>query len=171
MAYIQKFPSITPIKVIGDHRQVPADSYLLGSTTYNGKLYSLVRRGDSHLSVLTSETYTIRDGSVHYYCTQHDFPLRVLAWFPKALEEFRKPPVQGGLHAGAMITDYIDLDGEMLTVGATTEGYSLTNWSRCKHGNKTFAPIDLALDSDFLYAQGFLQLWKNLGERYKQGTL
>jgi hypothetical protein len=171
MAYIQKFPSLTPLQVIADHRQIPVGSSLLDSMPYKGKLFSLVRRGDSHLSILTSETYTIKDGSSHYYCNQHDYPLKVLVWFPKALEEFRKPPAQGGLHAGAMITDYIDVDGEMLTLGRTTEGYALTNWSRCKHGNKTFAPIDLALDSEFLYQQGFLQLWQSLSDRYKQGSL
>lgn len=171
MAYIQKFPSLTPLPVITDHRKIPPDSDLLDSMDYNGKLYSLVRRGNAHLSVLKSETYTINNGSSHYYCSQHDFPIQVLTWFPAALEEFRKPPVQGGLHAGAMITDYIDVDGEMLTVGRTTEGYALTNWSRCKHGNKTFAPIDLTLESHFLYEQGFLKLWQSLGERYEQGTL
>lgn len=148
---------------------IPTGSYLLNSMTFNDKLYSLVCRGETHLSVLTSETYTVKDGTTHYYCTQHDFPLRVLSWFPAALEQFQKPPAEGGLHAGAMITDYMDVDGEMLTVGRTTEGYSLTNW--CRHGNKTFAPIDLALDSDFLFQQGFLQLWKTLGERYQQGKL
>uniref|UniRef100_A0A486XQJ7 Uncharacterized protein n=1 Tax=Rheinheimera sp. BAL341 TaxID=1708203 RepID=A0A486XQJ7_9GAMM len=70
-----------------------------------------------------------------------------------------------------MISDYVDVSGEMLTVGRTTEGYALTNWSRCKHGNKSFAPIDLALDSHFLFEQGFLQRWQSLGERYKQGSL
>ena len=171
MAYIQKFPSLTPLPVIVDHRQIPVGSYLLGSMSFDGKLYSLVYREDSHLSVLTSETYTIKDGTSHYYCTQHDFPLRVLTWFPAALEGFQKTPAQGGLHAGAMLTDYKDIDGEMLTVGRTTEGYSLTNWSRCRHGNKTFAPIDLALDNELLYQHGFLQLWQSLGERYKQGSL
>jgi hypothetical protein len=175
MAYVQRFPSKTPLSVISDHTQLPQDAKLIDSQllhhSLRDKLLSFVTRGTTHLSILSSTTYVLPDGTLKYSCVQHDFPIEVLVWFPKALEEFRKPPAQGGLHAGAMVSDYADVSGEMLTVGRTTEGYALTNWSRCKHRNKTFAPIELALDSHFLFEQGFLPLWKRLGERFKQGNL
>lgn len=175
MAYVQRFPSKTPLAVISDHSKLPQNAKLIDSQVLHeplrDKLLSFVARGNTHLSILISTTYKLPDGSSKYSCLQHDFPLEVLVWFPKALEEFRKPPAQGGLHAGAMISDYADVGGEMLTVGRTTEGYALTNWSRCKHGNKTFAPVELALDSSFLFEQGFLQLWQRLGERLAQGDL
>ena len=171
MAYIQKFPSLPQLAVITDHRKLPSDAKPLDSMEYNGKLYSLVKRGNSHLSVLTSETYTIKNGTSHYYCYQHDYPLRALGWFPIALDEFRKPPAQGGLHAGAMVSDYINVDGEMLTVGRTTDGYTLTNWSRSTIGSSNFSPVEIDMPATFLYQQGFLQLWQRLGERLAQGDL
>lgn len=175
MAYVQRFPSLSPLPVISDHTLLPQDAKLIDSQVLHqplrDKLLSFVTRGTSHLTILSSTTYELPDGTLKYSCVEYDFPLEVLIWFPKALDEFRRPPALGGLHAGAMISDYVDVSGEMLTVGRTTEGYALTNWSRCKHGNKSFAPIDLALDSHFLFEQGFLQRWQSLGERYKQGSL
>ncbi|WP_027671599.1 hypothetical protein [Rheinheimera baltica] len=171
MAYVQRFPSLSPLPLISDHTRLPQDAKLIDSQVLHqplrDKLLSFVTRGSSHLSILSSTTYELPDATLKYSCVQHDFPIEVLIWFPKALEEFRRPPAQGGLHAGAMISNYVDVCGEMLTVGRTTEGYALTNWSRSKHGNKSFAPIELALDSYFLFEQGFLQRWQSLGERYK----
>jgi hypothetical protein len=140
----------------------------LDTSNSNEDLYTLVKQ-EQYLSLLVS--YSCGPDN-EYYCDQYDFPLKVLSWFPWALEEFRKPPAEGGLHAGAMISKDMDVDGEMLAVGSTTDGYFLTNWSRNKQGSRsTYNPVDISLSWDFLYTLGFLELWKSLGERYEQGQL
>jgi len=173
--YKQPFPLMDPLPLITRHDDLPADARLLGSLIElkNGReyLYSFVSRNDRFLSVLTSRTRQTKDGVVRYACWQHDFPLRVLPWFPAALELFRRPPDEGGLHAGAMQSKYEDVDGEMLTVGSTTQGYVLDNWSRSEHKREFYKPISLDLDFDFLYHDGFLKLWSDLGERYERGEL
>src|SRR5690606_15020807 len=124
------------------------------------KLYVLTKH-QNHLSILIS----YRAGPhKEYYCKQFDFPLKALSWFPWALEEFRKPPAEGGLHAGAMISKDMDVDGEMLAVGSTSDGYCITNWSRNHHyrAGDYYEPIELSLSYDFLYNLGFLNLWKSL---------
>ena len=131
-------------------------------------LYTLIKN-NKHLSIVLSREYGAKK---EYYCVQYDFPLKVLSWFPWALEEFRKPPAEGGLHAGAMISKDMDVDGEMLAVGSVTDGYYIINWSRNKHdADEIYSPMKIYLSWDFLYKQGFLQLWQELGRKYDCGDL
>lgn len=177
MSYIQEYPLVPPLEKITRHDQLPSGATLLGQldkgeTDYDPS-YFFVKRHDK-LSILIAHIMDLTMGD-RYVCHQYDFPLKVLSWFPKALEEFRKPPAEGGLHAGAMISKDEDVDGEMLAVGSTTQGYNITNWSRHAKGvdgNPSFyRPTTLDLDYDLLYDLGLLDLWKSLGERYKQGDL
>lgn len=69
----------------------------------------------SILSV-TEPCRTLANGQPYYRCSQDDFPLEFLSWFPAALIEFQKPPVEGGLRAGAMTTPGIEVGGEMLCI-------------------------------------------------------
>jgi len=171
----QPFPLVDPLPLITRHDDLPADARLLGSMIQlkSGReyLYCYLMRQDRFLSILSSATYQTRDGVVQYICNQSDFPLRVLSWFPTALELFRRPPAEDGLHAGAMQSKYENVDGEMLTVGSTTQGYVLDNWSRSDQKLEFYMPISLDLDFDFLYHDGFLKLWSDLGERYERGEL
>jgi hypothetical protein len=174
MSYIQNYPLLKPLDPIARHDQLPPGTIELGQcldTTEREKLHTLVKH-QNHLSVLVS--YIIPwDTGDEYYCDQYDYPLRTLSWFPWALEEFQKPPIEGGLHAGAMVSKDMDVDGEMLAVGRTTDGYCLTNWSRNYHKKEgsIFRPTEISLSSHFLYNLGFLDLWKSLGEKYERGEI
>ncbi len=135
------------------------------------KTFSLIKR-DDFLSILSIYTLSLTTGE-RYSCKQYNFSLEVLSWFPKALDEFITPPIEGGLHAGAMTSVDEDVDGEMLCLQRTANGYSLVNWSRNSPLVKDdcFIPTDISFSSDFLYDQGFLASWKELGEKYEKGLI
>lgn len=173
---IQQYPLKKPLPKIDRHDQLPSGSMEIGrllDSTANAPgyedLFIFVRRS-SYLSILKSYTLPLKTGP-KYACNQFDFPLKVLSWFPKALEEFRKPPIQGGLPAGAMISPDQNVDGEMLAVGKTTDGFFLVNRSRQDNSfiGGEYLPIRLSMSSEFLYQFGFLGLWKKLGEQYERG--
>lgn len=171
MTFVQEYPLAAPLPAIKLHERLPCNTIELGRCTDTSggreKLYTLIKRG-KFLSVLISFHHL---KTQEYYCDQFDFPLKVLSWFPSALDDFRKPPVEGGLHAGAMISKDTDVDGEMLAVGRTTDGYCLTNWSRQSPLFSKYAPTEISLRSQFLYDLGFLNLWKSLGDKYERGEL
>ena len=79
MAYVQRFPSKTPLAVISDHSKLPQNAKLIDSQVLHeplrDKLLSFVARGNTHLSILISTTYKLPDGSSKYSCLQHDFRL------------------------------------------------------------------------------------------------
>lgn len=110
-----------------------------------------------------------------YSCDQYDFPLKVLSWFPKALDEFQRPPADGGLHAGAMISQDQNVDGEMLAVGSTARGYNITNWSRDAQGIKAspdfYRSVTFGMSYGMLNDRGLLRFWKELGDKYEAGEL
>lgn len=173
MSKIQEYPLSAPLSHILRHDQLPTGTVELGRSLDNRpkereKLYVLVKH-EGHLTLLV----TYRSGpNKQYYCKQYDFPLKALSWFPWALEEFRKPPVAGGLHAGAMISKDMNVDGEMLAVGNTTDGYFVTNWSRNQQGPvSAYDPVDVHLSWKLLYKFGFLDLWKFLGEKFERGEI
>ena len=172
---IQKYPLVEPLERIYRHDILgfyqPKLGELIDDSTGRDKRYTMVKQGD-HLSILAS----YHNVKTHqYYCDQFDFPLKILSWFPWALEEFRKPPSEGGLHTGAMISKDMDVDGEMLAVGSATDGYDITNRSRNDRENDNepeyYEPIRLSLSWEFLYKRGFLDLWKELGQKYERGEL
>ena len=172
--YVQEYPLQPALPSIQHHDQLPDDAIEIGrilNTEEREKLYVLVKRG-SFLSILSAFIIPY-DAGDEYVCNQYDFPLKVLTWFPKALEEFQKPPAQGGLHAGAMASADEDVDGEMLCVQAATQGYYIVNWSRQSPLALTtsYKPSEISLSYHFLYDLGFLDLLKSLGEKYERGEL
>ncbi|MCG8312828.1 MAG: hypothetical protein MI976_06380 [Pseudomonadales bacterium] len=175
MSYIQEYPLHPPLEKITRHDQLPEGATLLGQlnkgpTEYDPS-YLFVKRKNK-LSILVAHIMDLTTGD-RYVCHQYDFPLKVLSWFPKALDEFRKPPAEGGLHAGAMISKDQAVGGEMLAVGSTTRGYEITNWSRDADGVDAdpdyYEPTTFSLDYELLYDLGLLNLWKSLGEKYERG--
>ncbi|MBU1169689.1 MAG: hypothetical protein KKD44_09015 [Proteobacteria bacterium] len=174
MTYIQLYPVLNALPQISHHEQLPSDAHELIrclDTTETERLFVLVKRGD-HLSILKTFTLHLEIGD-KYVCNSYDFPMKVLSWFPKALEDFRRPPAEGGLHAGAMTSADEDVDGELLCVQSTTDGYCIVNRSRQSPigSGVSYMPTDLSLSSHFLYRLGFLDQWKSLGERYERGEL
>ncbi|PIE40791.1 MAG: hypothetical protein CSA49_06555, partial [Gammaproteobacteria bacterium] len=93
MSYIQNYPLLKPLEKIIRHDQLPDGAVVIaelrkGPTDYD-TCYLFVQR-DNQLSILI--TYIMRfKGNDRYVCYQYDFPLKVLSWFPQALEAFRKP--------------------------------------------------------------------------------
>jgi hypothetical protein len=167
-----KYPLLKPLPRIDRHDKLPTGSIKLlecsDDSTGRDKLHTLVKH-QGHLSILVSYHAGPHD---QYFCKQRDFPLKTLSWFPQALEEFRKPPAEGGLHAGAMISKDVDVDGEMLAVGSTTKGYALTNWSRNQQDPVTdYDPAEISLSWHFLYELGLLYHWKILGSQYDRAEI
>ena len=169
---VQKYPLANPLARFKRHDQLPSNAKhlleLIDDSDGGDKTYTFVKLGN-HLSILIS--YYIFNPP-EYYCDQLDFPLAVLSWFPKALEEFRKPPSEGGLHAGAMISKDIDVDGEMLALGSSTDGYYIINRSRNQQDPVVdYDPAEVPLSWHFLYEVGLLEKWKKLGEQYDKGQI
>jgi hypothetical protein len=170
---IQKYHLSDALPKIFNHNNLPHDTEEIGrciDTTETENLYILVKHG-KYLSILIAYTLPLKSGKT-YFCDQFDFPLKVLSWFPKALENFRRP-VEGGIHAGAMTSADEDVDGEMLCVQNATDGYCLVNRSRQGPfgSGKSYMPTDLFLSFNFLYHLGFLDLLISLGEKYERGEL
>ena len=144
----------------------------MGENPEDAKI-EFIQRG-AFLSIIRWSILKLKTGT-RYSCHQYDFPLKVLSWFPKALAEFQRPPSDGGLHAGAMISKDQDVDGEMLAVGSTTQGYNITNWSRDADGVDAdpnyYEPTTLDLSYELLNDCGLLELWKELGNKYDAGEL
>jgi hypothetical protein len=171
--FVQKYTVLKSLPQISHHEQLPYDAEEIGCflDTLLEDLYVFVKRKNI-LSILVSFTRHLKTGD-EYSCFQYDFPLKALSWFPKALENFRKPPSEGGLHAGAMTSTDEDVDGEMLCVQRTTDGYCIVNRSRQSPlaFDESYEPTDLSLSHNFLYRLGFLDLWKSLGEKYERREL
>lgn len=176
MPYVQKYPLVEPLPKIVRHDDLPAGAVELARCVdsmsgTDPELFMLVKR-DRYLSVVSSLVWQSNRGP-KYLCASYDFPIRVLSWFPKALEEFRKPSAQGGPHPGAMTSDDEDVDGEMLCVQSTTDGYYLVNRSRQSPigPGAGYVPTRCPLTYTLLYDLGFLEVWKDLGEKYERGEL
>lgn len=106
------YPVKPDLPLITRHNQLPNGCSLLAhipDNTTDRRLYFVNNNG--HLSVLDMVDRHFDDGDHYYRCAQDDFPLELLIWFPIALEEFQKPPAEGGLHAGGMTTPDMDVGG------------------------------------------------------------
>lgn len=172
-----------PLPEITRHDQLPDGVTEIASITENteGDLIYFVKN-NGFLSILnvTEPGRTLANGQPYYRCSQDDFPLEFLSWFPVALIEFQKPPGEGGLRAGAMTTPDIEVGGEMLCIqralGVDQDrgGYAVMNRSRCEKNKDieiNFTPHEVIWASRFLYEGGLLKLITDLGERYKNGQL
>lgn len=177
MSYIQEYPLLPALEAIECHDALPSNSIHLGRLAMgenpeDAKI-EFIQRG-AFLSILRWSILKLKTGP-KYSCHQYDFPLKVLSWFPRALAEFQRPPADGGLHAGAMISKDQDVDGEMLAVGSTTRGYNITNWSRDADGVNAdpdyYEPTSFSMSYEMLNDSGLLRLWKELGDKYEAGEL
>lgn len=175
------YPVKPDLPLITRHNQLPSGCRLLAEipdNTTDRRLFFVANNG--YLSILDMVDRQFDDGDHYYRCAQDDFPLEFLIWFPIALEEFQKPPAEGGLHAGGMATPDMDVGGEMLSIiralgsDQGRGGYGVDNYSRCMRGRDietTFSPHSVSWASRFLYEGGLLKLIIGLGERLKTGQL
>jgi hypothetical protein len=178
-----KYPVKQNLPKIDHHDQLPQGAVLLAEIpdTLNGcyDTTMFVRNADG-LSILDHTTRTLADGSPYYRCAQADFPMEFLSWFAKALSDFQKPPIEGGLPAGAMTSADQNVGGEMLCIQRAMAvnqhggGYCALNRSRCERRNDVnteFEPHEVCWGDNFLFEGGLLDLIKDLGEKFEQGKL
>ncbi len=175
------YPVEIDLPLIEKHDQLAAGCTHLTNirdNTADRHLYFV--RNNGHLSILDVVDRPLPDGGRYQRCAQDDFPLEFLIWFPIALEEFIKPPAEGGLHAGGMSTPDMEVGGEMLSLiralgsDQGRGGYGVDNYSRCKRGydpETEFEPHSVSWASRLLYDGGLLDLIKDLGKRYQAGRL
>lgn len=175
------YPLRADLPVITRHDQLPHDCIHLADVrdaTADRHLYFVLNNG--YLSILDVVDRQRQDGTGLYNCGQDDFPLELVLWFPIALEEFKKPPAEGGLHAGGMTTPDIRVGGEMLClqralgIDHDRGGYTVMNRSRCARGynpDEFYKPHSVSWASRLLYDGGLLELIKDLGKRYQAGQL
>lgn len=176
MPYIQKYPLVEPLPKISRHDDLPASAVELARcvdavSDTDPELFMLVQR-DAYLSVVRSLVWRSKRGPM-YLCSSYDYPLAALSWFPRALEQFRKPSSRGGLYPGAMTSGEEDVYGEMLSIESATRGYFLVNDSRQDPIGppSEYAPTRCSLTFTLLYDLGFLEVWKSLGENFERGEL
>jgi len=185
MTWIQKpeYPVKEQLPRIEHHDHLPPGAIELARVVdpNDQDIVVFVRQG-KHLSILEadSEPRRLKSGKLLYTCGQADFPLGVLPWFADTLTEFRKPPGQGGLHAGAMTSADEEVKGEMLCIervmnaGPGVGGYAIVNRSRRSwlvSGEEHFDPHRIVFADNFLYEAGLLDMIKKLGEKYRRGEL
>lgn len=123
------------------------------------------------LSILYVSESILASGQALSVNVQTDVTFQFLDWFPKNLVEFMKPPAEGGLHAGAMITADEDVDGEMLSIYRiqSPSGYGVINRSRCHwryNPEKAFEDQRVRFTDYVLFDGGMLDWmrsgsWKN----------
>jgi len=159
-----KYPQKPLLSEITDHQQLPAQAVELAG------IYNKLNYGELLLFLKMGETLVIVDasgpdinGDKHYILGQFEAPLGFLPWFADALNDFQKPPAEGGLHAGAMSSADQEVEGEMLCIqramdaGNHQGGYAVLNRSR---------PDRFRLDrnsygaSEIIFANNFLACWR-----------
>lgn len=163
-----KYTLNDPITKIENHRFLPEDCKVLASFKRTEASFIQLVKNREFLSILWVSDRVLPNGSAKYICSQTDVSLGFLEWFPKALKNFIRPPAEGGLHAGGMITQDENVDGEMLCITRTVcpPGYELKNrtrWDWDDLGTNIFNSQSISLDEEILFEGGLLE-WMESGE-------
>ncbi|ABD83029.1 conserved hypothetical protein [Saccharophagus degradans 2-40] len=157
-----------PVTKISDHRNLPIGCEVLASFKRSESSCIIFTKNNGFLSILDMTDRIKKDGTPVYICAQTDVTFKFLDWFPRALNDFVRPPAEGGLHAGAMITQDEDVEGEMLCIVRISipSGYEVMNRSRCNWGfleSNTFMEQSVEFEDDVLFDGGMLK-WMESGE-------
>lgn len=178
-----KYPVKDNFPTIDRHDQLPQGAVELArlKDSLNSDYDTVVFvKNQGFLSIVFFSDRKLKDGSPFYVCSQNDFPMEFLSWFVKALIDFQKPPIDGGLPAGAMTSSDEDVGGEMLciqramAVNRDGGGYAVLNRSRCERGKNIeteFEPHEVIWGDNFLYEGGLLDLIKDLGKKFEKGKI
>ncbi|WP_199611401.1 hypothetical protein [Flocculibacter collagenilyticus] len=134
-------------------------------------------QGD-HLSVIRYWVYAPNIDQESLAVLQFDAPLKILPWFIETFEFFIESPSEGGFAAGKIVSPKATIAGEQLTIGRLMHagnerhegGYIIDNYSRKEHGRGSLNQSCDISDSYFFHG-GFYDTWKELAEKYKNGTL
>jgi len=145
---------------------------------YDDEVYSFYKQ-DEFLSVV--HHWIIKPNNKAPYLTteQFDAPIEILPWFVDKLEFFMKSSVEGGLPANRIATDKELVGGEHIVIGRAVSagnarregGYFIDNIDRKEHYVRGSNFQSFILADSFLFQGGMLDLWKDLADKYKAGTL
>lgn len=176
MSTIQTLPPLPEIK---HHEKLPQGA----------REIARIKDGEALITFVNYKKWLILvrpDYFMEYSTTQIDLPMGFLNWFPQALDDFRKPPVEGGLRAGAMVSDVELVDGEELCImramgdrawpeKGPPPGYVVENRSRLEHDYEDLPelrdPQTTKFSEQFLFEGGLLSLIRQLGAQYSSGIL
>ena len=145
---------------------------------YPDRSYSFYRQ-DDFLSIVHHWIITPKNKAPYLATEQFDAPLAILPWFVDKFEFFIKPSTQGGLPANKIATDKEKVRGEYIILGRAMDagnarregGYMLDNIDRKDHHKISSNYQDITFSDSFLFEGGLMDLWKDLAEKYKKGTL
>ena len=175
-----EYPQKPLLPKITDHESLPAGATELARIfdRLNSKDLFLFLKWEDTLVIVTVAGPKV-NGHPRYLISQFEVSLGVLPWFAAALTDFQKPPAEGGLHAGAMSSADQEVDGDMLCIqramcaGENQSGYIIVNRSRPMRTKweDSYHASSLGFADNFLYEGGLLQLFTELGEKYKKGLL
>lgn len=176
-----KYPLKSQLPAIARHDQLPAGAHELArleDTVSTAEDLWLLVYNNGGLSLLSVCDKLLANGQPFYLCSQSDFPLAFLAWFHPALVDFKKPPAEGGLPAGAMASGDQNVGGEMLNlqralgIDGGRGGYCVSNYSRCVRGKDAdthFTPQECMWSDRLLNEGGLLQLIDALAAQHALG--
>jgi len=171
--------TLPPLPEITHHEKLPQGAREIARIKSGEPLYVFVKY-EKWLIILKP------GGFKKYTIAQMDLPLGFLNWFPQALDNFRKPPAEGGLRAGAMVSDGELVEGEELCImremgdqawpeKGPPPGYAVENRSRLEHDYEDIPelrdPQEISFSEQFLFEGGLLSLIRRLGAQYRSGTL
>ncbi|WP_448565362.1 hypothetical protein [Thalassotalea ganghwensis] len=145
---------------------------------YPDEIYSFFQQGE-HLSIVHHWIITPKNKAPYLTTDQFDAPLAILPWFVNKLEFFIKPSSQGGLPPNKIATDKDPIAGENLILGRLVDagnarrdgGYDITNLQRKDHAPISNSYQTISFSDSFLFQGGLLELWKELANKYENGTL
>jgi len=173
---------LSPLREITEPNNPPSGIIKLAeindTLNYPKRWCSFYRQGN-YLSVVKHSMITPNDKAPFLSTKQFDAPLAILPWFVDKLVFFRKSSVEGGLAPNRIATDKELVGGEHLILSRAMDagnarregGYMIENINRKIHFVRISSFQDLMFSDSFLFEGGMLELWKDLADKYKAGTL
>lgn len=108
---------------------------------------------------------------------QFEFPIQGARWFVENINRFFLQPGEPGALPEQKFS-FNEYCGEeklgisrLVQTYAGTAGYSLDNQSRCKHPNRDLCQMFDMCDDALFKKGGYLDVFKNIAERYERGEL
>jgi len=173
---------LPPLIEISDPDLPPANIKKLAeindALNYPKRFFSFYKQ-DEFLSVVHHWIIKPNNKAPYLTTSQFDAPLEILPWFVDKLDFFMKSSVEGGLPANRIATDKELVGGDYFILGRAMSagnerregGYYIDNIERVGYGLDSDMRQSLLLSDSFLFEGGMLDLWKDLADKYKAGTL
>jgi hypothetical protein len=175
---------ISPLIEISDPDHPPRLIRQIGriedSLNYPGRFFSFYVQGN-YLSIVLHWIISPKDKQPFLATEQLDAPLEILTWFVNKFTFFQKNESDGGMRIGQIVTDTDLIQGEDITLSRAMDagnarregGYIIDNFSRSDDFsiNKSTRAQSVIFSDSFMFQGGLQDLWKDLAEKYENGTL